>query len=702
MRERFLLTMVTGIFIMGQSLFHYALDPQKKMTQYVHDVWGLEKGLPQNTVEAIIQTRDGYLWLGTLEGLVRFDGVHFKVFDKRTVEQILDNRIKSLYEDRKGNLWVGTNGGGLTCLNSKDGKFTTYTKKQGLSSNRIRTIYEDRQGSLWIGTEGGGLNRMKDGKFTRYSTKEGLAKYEVMAICEDRAGRLWIGTAGGGLNRMKDGKFTRYSTKEGLSNDNVMDICEDCQGDLWIGTRGGGVNRLSRLAPDKGEFTITRYTTKEGLANNIVRSIYQDREGCLWIGTKGGLNRMDCLDSHKKDGKFTFNVTAYTTKEGLSNNMIRSLYEDREGSLWIGTDGGGLNRLKDGKFTTYTTKQGLSDNLVWSIHEDRKGSLWIGTIGGGLNCLDRRESKQGKFTFTITAYTTKEGLSNNVVRTIYEDREGSLWIGTGGGGLNRLDRRDSRKKNGKFIFEVTAYSTEDGLTSKFIRCIFVDRGGTLWVGTYGGGLNRLDSKKEKFTAYTTKEGLSSDLVLSINEDRKGNLWIGTEGGLHYLDRADSRDEKFTVYTTKEGLSNNVVRSLYLDQEGDLWIGTYGGGLNRMKDGKFTGFTTKEGLFDDTVHQVLEDDRGNLWMGCNKGVFRVSKKELNDFADGKISGIHCVSYDEKDGMASRECNGVSQPSGWKSRDGKLWFPTVKGVVMIDPNNINLNRLPPPVKIEAITT
>jgi signal transduction histidine kinase/ActR/RegA family two-component response regulator len=316
-----------------------------------------------------------------------------------------------------------------------------------------------------------------------------------------------------------------------------------------------------------------------------------------------------------------------------------------------------LNRLepKDGKFTVFTTKQGLSNNIVWSIYEDREGNLWIGTEGGGLNCLDHPDLKEEKYTFT--AYTTKQGLSNDNIRSICEDRKGNLWIGTDRG-LNRLNVKDG---------------------------------------------------KYKFTIYTNKtaarEGLSNDRIIFVCEDRKGSLWIGTDGGgLNRLNHPDLNDGKFTVFTTKEGLSHDIVSAIYEDQEGSLWIGTYGGGLNRLKDGEFTNVTFKEGLFDDIVYSILEDDRGNLWMSCNKGIFRVNKKELNDFFAGRTNTnfVHSVSYDEKDGMKSKECNGGRQPAGWKSRDGKLWFPTMKGVVMIDPNNIKINRLLPPVKIEKITT
>jgi len=672
----FLFIFLFGIFILPSFVF--PLDPNKKITQYIHDIWEIQQGLPQNSVYVVIQTREGFLWLGTEEGLVRFDGVRFKVYDKRNVESLINNSIYALYEDRQGNLWIGTHGGGLTCMNHleyEDGTFTTFTKKQGLSNDAVWSICEDQEGNLWIGTEEG-LNLMKEGKFTTFPEKHGLSGSIVMAICEDREGNLWVGTVSG-LNRLdpKNGKITTYTTEEGLSNDRINAIYEDRKGRLWIGTHIG----LNRLDPENGK--ITTYTTEKELSNIRINAIYEDREGSLWIGTYGGgLNRL-----YSNDGTSIFNVTAYTTKQGLPNNVVWSICEDREGSLWVGTEGGGLNRLKEGKFIAYTTKEGLSNDMVWSICEDHEGNIWIGTNGGGLNCLKGRK---------FITYTTNEGLSNDMVWSICEDGEGSLWIGTDGGGLNHMN-----PKNGK----ITRYTSKEGLSNNRITAIHEDGEGNLWIGTDGGlnRLNRNDSKGGKFTTFSKKQGLSNDLISVIHEDKKGNLWIGTGNGLNRMSRRESKGETFTItaYNTREGLSNSNVTSLYEDQEGSLWIGTYGG-LNCIKDGKLTSITIKEGLFDDTIFQILEDNRGNLWMSCNKGIFRVGKKELTDFFEGKREAIQCVSYDEKDGMKSRECNGISQPAGWKSRDGKLWFPTIKGVVMIDPNNIKINRHPPPVVIKEI--
>jgi PAS domain S-box-containing protein len=628
-----------------------ALDPSKAITQYNHDIWQTEEGLPQNSVKAIVQTRDGYLWLGTQAGLARFDGVHFTVFNQRNTAAIKNSNVLALLEDHAGNLWIGTYGGGLVRL--KDGQFTNFTTKEGLPNDVIYTLYEDRERNLWIGTHGGGLSRWREGKFTTFTTKDGLSHNFVRALCEDRAGYLWIGTDGGGLSRFKDGKFSSLTKKDGLASNIVLSLYEDRQGSLWIGTYDGGLSRWQH-----GEFTT--YTKKDGLASNAILAIYEDRAGNLWVGAYGGgLNRLQ--------GK---SFTAFTAKEGLSDAGVRCLYEDREGSLWIGTHSGGLNRLRDGKFTSFTTKEGLSNDLVFPIYEDRAGNLWIGTEGSGLNRL-----KDGR----VTVYTTKDGLANNFVWSLHEGRDGSLWIGTGSG-LSRL-------KDGRF----TTYTTREGLSNDMIWALYESQDGSLWIGTFGGGLNRL--KDGKVTAYTRKDGLPDVGVRYIHEDRAGNLWVGTNsGGL-----AQFRDGKFTTFTTREGLTSDNIRSLHEDQQGNLWIGTLSG-LNRLQNGRVTAYTTKEGLFDDLIWQILEDGQGNLWLSSSRGIFRVSRQELDAFAQGKSRTITSVAYGKADGLKSSQGNGGAQPMGWKSRDGRFWFSTVKGVAMIDPQQIKTNELPPPVFIE----
>ena len=641
---------IFSIIFYPKNLF--ALDLSKSLDQNVHTIWQIKDGLPQNSIFAITQTKDGYIWLGTEEGLVRFDGVKFTVFDKQNTPFIKSNFINTLAEDKNGNLWVGTRNGGLICY--KDGKFKLFTIDDGLSSNKIYSLYFNKEGDLWIGTWEGGLNLYKDGKFTSYKMEHGLTSNNVNVVYVDINNSVWIGTRDRGLNLLKDDKFTIYTTEQGLSNNHVSSINEDKSGGIWVGTWGGGLNLYKN-----GKLKI--YNTQNKWANGQVRIIYKDNEENLWVGAGGGgLNLF-------KNGEFI----SYTMKHGLSNNQIGSIYNDKEGNLWVGTHGGGLNLYKNGKFTPFTALQGLSNEQVTAINIDNSDNLWIGTWGGGLNLY-----KNGKF----ISFTTKQGLSNDLVRVIYNDTKGNLWIGTNGGGL-------SLYKKDKFI----TFTGKHGLSNNLIRAIYEDKKGNLWVGTKGGGVNLY--KNGKFTSFTTKQGLSNDLVMAILEDKDSNLWIGTHGG--GINRF--KDGKFTAYTKEQGLSDDHIMSIYEDKEGNLWIGTWGGGLNLYKDGKFTSYTTKQGLFDDSIWVIFEDNHNNLWMSCNKGVFKVRKNELLDLAKGKIYKIKSTSYGLADGMKSRECIGLA---GFKSKDGKLWFGTIKGAVMIDPENIKINKLEPPVHIEKI--
>lgn len=629
-----------------------ALDSSKELSQLGHEVWLTENGLPQNTVHAIAQTKDGYIWIGTEEGLTRFDGVKFTVFDKQNTPELKSNYIRNLLVDRQGGLWIGTAQGLVHML---DGRFTLFTRDDGLPSETIQAVCEDREGNLWVATANG-LGLLKSGGLTTFTTKERLISGSIQALFEDAGGALWIATPYG-VGRIKDGKFTNYTVRDGLGSNSVRAIQQDRDGRLWFGSLGG----LTSF--DGNRFTT--YTTRDGLPNDRIISLYPDRDGGLLVGTASGLCRLS-------EGRFI----GFNSGDALSTSTILSLLEDREGNFWIGAESGGINLLKETKFTTYTVKNGLSNDLVKSIHEDHQANLWIGTDGGGLNLI-----KNGK----LTVYSTRDGLSSNVVIALFSDNAGNLWAGTPEG-LNRFNQ-------GKF----TVYTSADGLASNDVRSIYLDRHGDLWIGTRGG-LTRM--RNGVFKTFTEVDGLPNDLITTLYEDTRGTLWIGTFGGLAKLTNTSRANEEFTTFTTRDGLSSDAVISLHEDSDGALWIGTNGGGLNRIKDGNFTSYTTSNGLLDDVVYRILEDARNNLWLSCRKGIFRVSKKQLDEFAKGTVASIAPVAYGTADGMMTRECSGGGDPAGWRGADGKLWFPTIKGVAVIDPERIKTNSYAPPVVIEQI--
>lgn len=653
-------------------------------TQFGHVSWQTEQGLPQNTVQTIWQTRDGYLWLGTKEGLARFDGWRFVIFDKRNTPQLPHNQIRSLFEDRAGRLWISTPGG---LAQFHQGQFTAFTTQQGLTSNNVWSVYEDRAGNLWIATPNG-LNRFRDGQFTAFTTREGLSHNSIETLLEDATGALWIGTLDG-LNRFKDGVFTRFGVAAGLAGASIKTLALDSQNQLWVGTTTGlsrwngsqfqsfpgelAQTAVTALQADRaGRFWIgttdglqlwrdekfTRFTPLQGLPDKRIEALSEDHTGGLWIGTPGGLARW-------QDEQ----ITSFTERDGLSSKLVRTLYEDREGSLWVGTEAGGLNLIKHKKFTTYTTRQGLSANLVRAIFADRTGQLWVGTQEG----LNRFQN--GRW----TPFPLRAGLASQDVLALGDDRAGNLWIGTPHGLW--------RWRQGNW----TLFTAADGLADDYIRSLHEDRAGNLWIGTRRG-LARWQNGQ--FTTYTLLDGLANDLVGALCESRDGGLWIGTLGGLSYF-----KDGQFTNYVSE--LSSEVVIALHEDAGGGLWIGTHGGGLNYFKAGRFAQFTVKDGLPDDVIYQILEDAQGQLWLSGNKGIWRVSRQALEMRAANPAQPLPVVSYGTADGLETRECSGGGHPAGAQTRDGQLWFATIKGVAQLDPANLRPNTLPPPVAIEQVS-
>lgn len=628
------------------------LDPKKAVTQYNLDVWTTESGLPQNTVTSLVQTQDGYLWIGTFGGLARFDGARFTTFDKSTTPPLPNSGVHALLPDQNGGLWVGTNGGGLTLL--KDGAARTFTGADGLGGDVVRSLFQDKQGRLWAGTNGG-LSLFEAGRFRNWGAKEGFTTSVVRAIREDAQGALWIATNGDGLYRMQDGRFNRLTRKDGLPSDFVFSLQVDRQGGLWIGTNGGG---LARYAGGR----VRVYGAKDGLAGDIIWTLFEDKQGSLWVGTYGaGLFR--------REGDVFRGLTA---GNGLSSDFVRALWQDHEGSLWIGTNTGGMARLRDGKFTVYTAREGLPSDVAKSVLASADGALWVGTSGGGL-----ARFKDGRF----LAWSRRDGLPNEFIQALLLDRQGALWIGTNGGGLARF-------KDGAF----RVYNTRDGLADDHVAAIAEDKQGALWVGTNAGGLSRLEDGR--FTTFTSKDGLGANLVMAVLVDRQNVVWVGTDGGGLTRIQANA----FRTFSAADGLAADSVLSLYEDAEGALWIGTSGGGLSRHKDGRFRSFSTRDGLHDDVVFAILEDAKGGLWLSGNRGISRVAKRALLASGDGRR--VEPQAFSMADGMKSNECSGVSQPAATRLPDGRLVFPTPRGIVVIDPERLPQNDVPPPLHVEEL--
>ncbi len=627
------------------------LDTNREITQYAHEVWTSEEGLPQNSVNAVVQTRDGYLWLGTYEGLARFDGVQFTVFDKQTTPAFTDNVVYALHEGRDGSLWIGTQAGGV--IRYKHGHFKAFTTADGLADNFVSTIGEEEDGTIVLGGLTGGVSRVSDSRIEVIEPDEGdLEGSSITSLTVDRAGAIWIGTSGQGVFRYLKGEWSKFTIADGLLSNMILKVMEDRRGALWVGSRGGGLSRF-----EHGVFLP--YTSAEGLLDTRINTIFEDRAGTKWLGTDGGgLIRF-------RDGRFS----SFTKSDGLSGTVVLSIAEDREGSLWVGTLDGGLNRFKNSRFTVYGKPEGLSEDAVRPVLQGRDGAMWIGTMGGGLNRFER-------------GHVTDKLLDGTSIWSLWEDRKGTLWIGARSGGILSYNKGS-----------MATIVEGEGLSHYLVRTIIESKDGSMWFGSNGGGLYRL--KDDHLSRYTVADGLGGNIVWSLLEDHEGSLWIGTRGG----GVTRLQDGEYNTFRKADGLADDFVTTLYEDADGAIWMGSYGNGLSRYKNGRFSSAGTAEGLFDGVVHQILEDARRQFWISCNRGIYSVSRTDLNDLLDGKVSAVVSTAYGRSDGLRTAEGNAAS-PAGWNASDGTLWFATMDGAVAIHPDSLQSNALVPPVVIEKV--
>ncbi|HKQ74407.1 MAG TPA: two-component regulator propeller domain-containing protein [Blastocatellia bacterium] len=648
---------IYGLYVLIAVLYLASIA----QAQYRFDQWTADNGLPQNSILAIHQARDGYLWLTTSDGLVRFDGVRFTVFNKSNSPGIGSNRFTCLYEDRHGDLWMGTENGGVT--RRRGGVFTTYTTAHGLPHNAILGITGDEAGNLWA---------LSSNLLTQWHEETGRflpsdpnhPKFGFGSEAFGSLGGFW-GTDKTTLHRFARGQFASWT---GLPSMNIYAVAEDRHGAVWAATRDVG---LVRIKDGKVEQV---YGASDGLPSNL-----------MWF-ISGAELKIACADQNRNLhiigldpwGKRAVLRPPPSLLRQLDINEpyrdITALYEDREGNLWIGTQRRGLHLARKQAIASYSITHGLIDNNVYPVYADASGAVWIGAWYEGLSRF-----KDGVF----KNYAKRDGLPSGLVTAIGEDRAGRLWVAA---------YADS-SRSGLRVFEQGRFIVPDNiaLIEGQVSAICEDRTGAFWFGADRGLIRYQDGA---LAAWTTKDGLAGDDVKVIINGAAGNLWIGCYGGLSRF-----KDGKLTSWTERDGLASNSVRALYEDRDGVLWIGTYDGGLCRFKDGRFTRYTAKEGLFNDGVFQILEDARGNFWMSSNRGVYRVSKHELNAFAAGLLASINSVAYGRSDGMLNPECNGGRWPAGAKARDGKLWFPTQDGVAVIDPEATPFNEQPPPVIIES---
>jgi signal transduction histidine kinase/ligand-binding sensor domain-containing protein/CheY-like chemotaxis protein/HPt (histidine-containing phosphotransfer) domain-containing protein len=638
------------VLLMVVSGHAFALDPSLKTSQYTLDQWQIPEGLPQNAALTIARTPDGYLWIGTQEGLARFDGVRFVVFDRSNEIAIQDNLITVLHVDRAGRLWIGTQDGMAVLEN---GRFKPYAVA-GLAHVPILAILEDHAGRLWVGTDKG-LVAIDPQQHARvFGTSDGLRDASIRALLEDRDGMIWVATATGGLHRFDGTKFESMRPGSGQIVDPISSMYEDHDGTVWFGTETGGLYHKSG-----DHFDVA---APPGQLGSAVRTLTRDRDGNLWIATYGrGLVRL-------RDGVFN----ASDANHVLSIDLL-SLYEDNEGSLWVGSSGNGLLRLRDGKFVPLGLPEGLQGNVAWSITPRAAGGIWVGTDAGVSSYIG------GAFQHV----TPPHGFESVRVRSLLEDRKGALWVGTDGAGLYTRD--GSRE---------SVFNRKNGLSGNTVRAINEDREGRIWIGT-DVGLDVVD--KARVTSMQAMLGVAGPTVIRlIHEDRAGRMWVATDThGLFLIDAHHVRRLGLT-----DGLPSAQVTAIYEDERGVIWLGT-SGGLAVWRDERITSLAGFGGGLGETVLQVLEDEQHLMWLTSNKGLTSVPRATLDARARGQSIASDSHTYDVADGLRTAEFDGGNTSAGCRTADGRLWFPSIRGIVAVDPLHIRSNPLPPPVQIEQVT-
>jgi ligand-binding sensor domain-containing protein/signal transduction histidine kinase len=611
------------------------------LLEYTRHVWQASDGLPEQTVQAFAQTADGYLWIGTTGGLVRFDGARFTLFDRQNTPALHENSIFCLMVSRDGTLWIGTEGGGV--VRYLQGQFRSWTTREGLSNDFVRALFQDAAGTIWAGTDNG-LMQFRGDKFVRVDGTAAIPEVSVHAIFQDHAGRLWVG--GFPLICIENMVAKQYSLGPDLSQNQVKSITQSQDGSLWVGTVAG----LNRMSPSEDHFQPI-----EGIASTV-RVLRQTPDGVLWIGTIG-------------QGAFRFNegkLTHMTAPAQLPSNTVLNFFEDREKNFWIGTQAGML-RLTGSPVSILPLPQ-ESDSDFGTIYQDRDGSFWIGsTLLFHL--------KDGRMT-----PETLPGMRGLHVRNVFRDRAGALWAGTDGNGVFRIVGG-----------QVTAFTT---LSNNYIRAIAQARDNSIWVAT-DGGLNHivLDGGKPRIHGYLVADGLSYPSTRVLLVDRNGDLWVGTDHGVSHI-----RGDLFLKDPAVSPLAQLKVWAIHEDADGGLWFGTRDNGLYRLRDGTLRHFTVEDGLASNAIYQILEDGKGELWMSGPNGISLLNRHELDAQAVSPVRHLSLIFHSIFEMEGNTEIYGGTQSSGCITAQGDVWFPTSRGPIHIVPIQSSLLP-PPPLRLHA---
>lgn len=615
------------------------------------ETWTTRQELPHNQINAIVQTPDGYLWFATWEGLVRYNGLEFQVFDRRNVPELRDNGIRSLRVSADGALVMGTSRGGVTILDR--GRWRTYGRREGLTQDEVMDAALDSRGRLWAATESAGMFVLDGAKVTRYRAGAGLPSDIVYGLLPARDGSIWVATAGGIARFYGNQPRILAGPASGLPAAPVFRVEELPDGGIYAGTEAGAFRlQGSRFVP------LSPLLPRDGVA-----SFARDHAGALWIGTvSSGLLRLD------RDG-----LERFDSRQGLPNNRVPSLFVDREGSVWAGTNGG-LLRLRDAPFTTYGSEQGLSDDYVRAVIPARGGGMWIGT-SRGLNLW-----RNGVL---VRSFTRADGLPSDSIMSLLEDPDGTLWVGTYTAGVLQM-------RGGRVIRHL---DSAHGLTgSNQVRALLRTGPDTLWIGT-SRGLVRLQGGAMRH--FGVEDGLPRDYVMALHQARNGDVWVGTADGAVRI--AGDRAQPIRA---DEAMDARDILGFADDEDGTVWMAS-DRGLLRYRNGRLALLGLRQGMPVDTIFQVVDDRTGHFWLSSNRGVLRVRRADVDAVLDGRRPTLNVDQFTEVDGLASAQCNGTSGPSAVLAPDGRVWVATARGAAVVDPAALQgYTRELPPVVIERV--
>ena len=656
---------------------------------FLTDVWTAENGLPDNSVTAIAQTPDGYLWIGTYNGLSRFDGVRFVTFDPANTPALQHARIRRLYVDKSGTLWINTYDGSLTTY--RQGKFALERQNTQLSEGELTPVSSSSNDVVFLMSRGELLRKQlpsppEKGWEELTPPRRGL---DAVA-CEDGNGTIWYRDGDRHLWQVKDWKFASLPYTDAIIGTNVNYLTTDSAGQLWAGTDQGlafwdgnefqskahagppsPVTSLSVSSNDLvwavadgsvgqiagGQWTPSPDSSPRFFAGDSgTVGLQEDSRGGMWFYSYGrGLVHVSA------DG----NIHQLTAADGLPRARVFCAFEDREGNLWAGLDAGGLVRVREAQFHAVDPGE---EKAAKTVCEDTNGTVWIGILSSGLD-----QWQDGRFTNT----TVLENGALDSVYCICPDRAGPFWASAG---------------NEDLYFGTATQLARVTPVIHGVKVLFRDHRGRVWIGTTSG-LYFSDGGPGEITPF---KGMGRHSVRALSEDKDGTLWAGSGNGNLYK----IVDDAVTQFPPNDNQESGAVWSVLADDEGTVWVGTFRGGLLRFRDGKFTRYGKGQGLPDNVICQILDDGHGNLWLGSHLGVFRVAKAALDDVASGKAKFVTCTAYGRSDGLPSSECSGGFQPSSWRDNDGRLWFTTSRGAAWIQPEDIRPNLTPPPVVIEEV--